>query len=87
MLELELVSGADVMGALAAVGPVEVVLFPMVNRAELEELRSEEVVIPPVDIAVDEVSFPLGKGALLLLEDITLDDEVVLWFVEVVAGS
>jgi hypothetical protein len=87
MLELELVTGAEVMEALDAVGPVEaVLLFPMVKRAELEELRREEVVMPPVDIAADDVSFPLGNGALLL-EDITLEDEVVLWVTEVVAGS
>jgi hypothetical protein len=78
MLELELVISAEVIGALDAVGPVEaVLLFPMVKRAELEELRREEVVMPPVDIAADDVSFWLGNGALLL-EDITLEDEVVL---------
>jgi hypothetical protein len=87
ILELELVTGAEVMRALDAVGPVEpVLLFPIVKRAELEELKSEEVVMPPVDIAVDEVSFPLGKGALLL-DDITVDNEVVLWLMEVAAGS
>jgi hypothetical protein len=78
-LELELATGVEVCDPLAAVGPVEaVLLFPMVKRAELEELSREEVVIPPVDIAVDKVSFPVGNGALLLL-DKTADDEVVFW--------
>jgi hypothetical protein len=78
-LESELVTGAEVCDPLAAVGPVEaVLLFPMVKRAELEELSKEEVIIPPVDMAVDEVSFPVGNGALLLL-DSTVDDEVAFW--------
>jgi hypothetical protein len=72
VLELELVSAA-----LIAVGPVEtVLLFPMVKRAEPEGLSREEVAIQPVDMAVDDVSFPAGNGAVVLL-DRTVDDEVV----------
>ena len=61
-----------------------VVLFPMVSTAALEELRREEVVMPPLEIAADEISFPLGNGALLL--DESLDDEVML-LVEEVMGE
>ena len=65
------------MGALAAVGPVDaVLLFPMLNIAELEELRREEVVMPPVDMAEDDVVLPLGNGALLL-DDASAEDEMV----------
>lgn len=72
------------MGALAAVGPVEaVLLFPMVNMTELEELRSEEVVMPPVDIAADEVVLPLENGALLL-DDGRVEEEVVFLVDEII---
>ena len=72
------------MGALAAVGPVEaVLLLPMVNMAELEELRREEVVMPPVDIAADEVVLPLENGALLL-DDGRVEEEVVFLVDEII---
>lgn len=51
-------------GALDAVGPAEaVVLLPMVKTAE-EELKSEDVVMTPVDKAADEVPLLLGNGAV-----------------------
>lgn len=65
----------DVTGALEAVGPAEaVVLLPIVKRAELE-LKRDDVVMPPVGIAAEEVPLPLGNGALL--EVVCAMDEVV----------
>jgi len=63
LLELD----EDVTGVLEAVGPADaVVLLPMLKRAELElELRRDDVVMPPVEIAAEEVSGSLGNGALL----------------------
>ena len=57
--------------------------MPMVNMAELEELRREEVVMPPVDIAADEVVLPLENGALLL-DDGRVEEEVVFLVDEII---